>query len=238
MSLLQLPLELYYQIARYLPLTKDILAFSLTNSRICRALFTPALFKDRLEQRGWDVKAWEEEGDDTTTQSPDEFKRWMYIDHIYDRTIQLFDEASAGDYFLITSNTSIANHEDVLWTPPEPGQDNPAPNVNELTVYDGEKTVIWLKKLSGALPSFVTHRRAHITCFFSPGNTYFPTSFPRRRKPLANHRAQILGCYPCLFEDRRRPLHRRSGKRPRWYPRVSSAQDIFVAVWLVRTRVL
>ncbi len=42
----QLPLELFYQIALHLPLTKDVLAFSLTNSRIRKALSTPALFKD------------------------------------------------------------------------------------------------------------------------------------------------------------------------------------------------
>ncbi len=44
----QLPPELVYQVALHLPLTNDVLALSLTNSRVRRALSTPALFKARL----------------------------------------------------------------------------------------------------------------------------------------------------------------------------------------------
>jgi hypothetical protein len=48
----QLPPELFYQIALHLPLTNDVLALSLANSRIRGALPTPALFKVRLALRG------------------------------------------------------------------------------------------------------------------------------------------------------------------------------------------
>jgi len=153
----QLPLELFYQIALHLPLTKDVLAFSLTNSRIREALSTPALFKGRLALQGWDVSAWEDE--DAAAQSQGDLKRWMRIDHTYCRAAQLFDEATADGYFLTTSDSPIDGQvdEDVLWSPapPDPGSPNPS------RAFDGRKTVIWLKKLSRVLPLFVAHHRTY-----------------------------------------------------------------------------
>ena len=88
----QLPPELFYQIALHLPRTKDVLALSLTNSRIRGALPTPALFKVRLALRGWEVSAWEDEDD--AAHSLGDLELWMSIDHTYCRTVQLFDEAT------------------------------------------------------------------------------------------------------------------------------------------------
>ncbi len=153
----QLPPELFYQIALHLPLTKDVLDLSLTNSRIRGALSTPALFKARLALRGWDVSAWEDEDD--AAHSPGDFERWMSIDHTYCRTVQLFDEATVAGYFLIIPDSPIDG--DVLWNiqPADTGQDNQSPNSR--AVFDGQKTVIWLEKLSRVLPLFVTHHRTY-----------------------------------------------------------------------------
>ena len=153
----QLPPELFYQIALHLPLTKDVLALSLTNTRIRGALSTPALFKARLVLREWDVSAWDDEDD--AAHSPGDFERWMSIDHTYCRTVQLFDEATVDGYFLIIPDNPI--DEDVLWstTPADIGQDNQSPNSR--AVFDGQKTIIWLEKLSKVLPLFVTHHRTY-----------------------------------------------------------------------------
>jgi len=153
----QLPPELFYQIALHLPFTKDVFSLSLTNSRVHAALSTPALFKARLVLRGWDLSAWNDE--DAAAQSPGDFKRWMRIDHTYCRTIQLFDEATVDGYFLVIPDSPIDG--DVLWstTPPNPGQN--IQSRNSRAVFDGEKTVIWLKKLSRVLPLFVTHHRTY-----------------------------------------------------------------------------
>jgi len=153
----QLPPELFYQIALHLPLTKDVLALSLTNTRIRGALSTPALFKARLVLREWDVSAWDDEDD--AAHSPGDFERWMSIDHTYCRTVQLFDEATVDGYFLIIPDNPI--DEDVLWstTSADTRQDNQSPNSR--AVFDGQKTVIWLEKLSKVLPLFVTHHRTY-----------------------------------------------------------------------------
>ena len=145
----QLPLELFYEIALHLPLTNDVLAFSLTNSRVRGALSTPALFKARLSLRGWDVSAWEDEDD--IAQCPGDLMRWMCIDHTYCRTVQLFEEAAVDGYFHITPDGPT-------------DEDNPSPTL--CPVFDGDKAVIWLEKLSKVLPLFVTHHRLYIfNCF-------------------------------------------------------------------------
>jgi len=77
----QLPSELFFEIALHLPLTNDVLASSLTDTRVRGALSTPALFKARPTLRGWDVSTWEDEGD--IAQSPGDLMRWMCIDHTY-----------------------------------------------------------------------------------------------------------------------------------------------------------
>ena len=95
------PLELFYQFALHLPSTSDVLTFSLTSFRVREALSTPALFKERLALQGWDVSAWlEEDRNVPVLRSPQEdLQRWMRIDHIYSKTVQLLDEAAADDYF-------------------------------------------------------------------------------------------------------------------------------------------
>jgi hypothetical protein len=202
----QFPLELFYEIAIHLPLTKDVLAFTLTNSRIRRALSSPALFKIRLELRGWDVSAWKDE--DNTAQSPGSLKRWMRIDHTYCRTAQLFEEAAVDGYFLTAPESST--HEAVRWgsarPDSDPEQDNQSFDLRP--VFDEDKTVIWLKKLSKVFPLFVTH---HCTIFsiasflrskaVSTRNAPFLSS--RRNKHLADYRSKVPRCTPCLCEGRR-----------------------------------
>jgi len=147
----QLPSELFCEIALRLPLTNDVLAFSLTHSRVRGALSTPTLFKARLKLRGWDVSAWEDEDD--IAQSPGDLTRWMCIDHTYCRTVQLFEEAAVDGYFHITP-----------YGPTD--EDNPSPTL--CPVFDEDKAVIWLEKLSKVLPLFVTHHRTYaFDCFFA-----------------------------------------------------------------------
>jgi hypothetical protein len=154
-AFLQLPPELFYQIALYPPLTKDVLAFSATNSCIRWALSTPALFKSRLALRGWDVSAWKEEDD--ALQSLGDLKRWMHIDHTYCTIAQLFDDAA--DRFFLTTFVSGPHrfpYKDVQWDE-EPRLENRSPGSR--LIYDGRKSVKWLQRLSGLLPLFVTHHR-------------------------------------------------------------------------------
>ena len=149
----RIPPELFYQIALHLPLTTDVLAFSLTNTLIRDALLTPALFKARLALRGWDMSAWKDEDD--AAQSPGDFGRWTHIDHIFCRTAQLIDQATAEGYFHMTIVSDNPAHPD-----PGPGQDDHSTVPDP--VLDEEKTATWLRKLSEVLPLFVTHHRTHI----------------------------------------------------------------------------
>jgi hypothetical protein len=155
--------ELFYQIALHLPLTRDVLAFSLTNTLIRDALSTPALFKARLVLRGWDVTAWDDEDD--AAQSPGDIKRWSRIDHSFCRTAQLFDEATSEGYFLmaIVSDGPVGDRVAVPG-PAHPhsvsGQDGRSPDRGP--ILDERKAIIWLRKLSWVLPQFVTHHRTHI----------------------------------------------------------------------------
>ena len=115
----RIPPELFYQIALHLPLTRNVLAFRLTNSPIRDALSTPALFKARLALRGWNASAWKDEDD--ATQSPGNFERWTRIDHNFCRSTQLFDEVASRGHFLTTT---------------------PGPDAE--TNFDEEKTIAWL----------------------------------------------------------------------------------------------
>ena len=81
------------------------------------------------------MSAWNDEDD--MAQSPGDFERWTRIDRIFCRTTQLFDEATAEGNFFMT---------------------NPGANL----VFDEEKVITWLRKLSVALPLFVTRHRTHI----------------------------------------------------------------------------
>jgi hypothetical protein len=76
---------LFYQFALHLPSTSDVLAFSLTHSRVRKVLSTPGLFKERLALQGWDVSAWlEEDSNAAVPRSPrEDLERWMRIDRIF-----------------------------------------------------------------------------------------------------------------------------------------------------------
>jgi hypothetical protein len=165
---INLPLELFYQIALYLPSTKDVLTFALTHSRVRKALSTPALFKGRLALQGWDLSAWQnEDSNASASQSPPEdLERWMRIDHIYCRTVQLFDEAAADNYFSESPPDVDFNFDA---REPEPEQPDPGPLVTPQfsdqspvpcnAVLNGQKAIVWLRKLSEVLPVFLTHHR-------------------------------------------------------------------------------
>ena len=172
MAVINLPPELFYQVALHLPSTGDVLTFTLIHSRVREILSTPALFKERLTLQGWDVSAWLEEDNIATVSLSRQgyLERWMRIDHIYCRTVQLFDEAAADDYFLrsppnVDSDRDATEPEpeqtdrglsDDIVTPQSPDQSpdpgNPRP--------DQKKKIIWMRKLSVVLPEFVTHHRA------------------------------------------------------------------------------
>ena len=166
-----LPFELFYQVALHLPSTRDVLAFSLTHSRVRKALSTPVLFKERLTLQGWDVSAWlEEDSNATVPVSPQgKLERWMHIDHIYYRTVQLFDEAAADIYF---SESAPDDASDVAAREPESEQSEPE-SFDDITLLHpfripvppnplllGRKKLVWLRKLSEVLPAFLTHHRA------------------------------------------------------------------------------
>jgi len=91
---LSFPPEILCEIALHLPLTEDVIALSLTNHAVRAALSTPALFKARLLLQKWDIDVWEDE-DDKAQRSGD-WKRWIRIDYIHSKTLQLFEEAAAG----------------------------------------------------------------------------------------------------------------------------------------------
>lgn len=58
------------------------------------------LFKESLALQGWNVSAWLEEDSDTGLLSLQEkLEHWMRIDHVYFKTVQLFEEAAAANHF-------------------------------------------------------------------------------------------------------------------------------------------
>lgn len=89
-----LPPEILYEIALHLPHTEDVITFSRTSHAVRRALSTPALFKARLLLQGWDIDTWQDE-DDKAQRSVD-WKRWIQIDYIHSKTLQLLEDASKG----------------------------------------------------------------------------------------------------------------------------------------------
>lgn len=154
--------ELFYQFALHLPSTKDVLTFSLTHSCVRKTLLTPALFKERLALR-WDLSAWKDADDDNAAaQSPARYlKRWMRIDYIYCKTVQLFDEAAVDNYFSRSSPVGSAEQSDfeplddiVNLQLPDQGL------VPREPLLDEQKAIVWLRKLSEVLPVVLTHQRA------------------------------------------------------------------------------
>ena len=87
------PPEILCEISLHLPHTEDVIAFSLTSHAVRAALSTPALFKVRLLLQNWDLDAWQNEND--KAQSSGDWKRWIRIDYIHSKTLQLLEEASA-----------------------------------------------------------------------------------------------------------------------------------------------
>ena len=163
---INLPQELFYQFALYLPSTKDVLTFALTHSCVRKTLLTPVLFKERLALR-WDLSAWKDAEDDNAAASPPRYlERWMRIDYIYCRTIQLFDEASVGNYFLkrvpVDGGTRVA----IQQLDPKSQDDIAALHLPDQGVVphnpllDEQKAIVWLRKLSEVLPPVLTHHRA------------------------------------------------------------------------------
>lgn len=160
-----LPQELFYQFALHLPSTKDILTLALTHSCVRKTLLTPALFKERLALR-WDLSA-RKDAEDGSIAPPRYLERWMRIDYIYCRTIQLFDEAAESNYFSKTppvdgsTQGSVPEQLDLkplndVVTPYLPDQRS----VPRKPLLDEEKAILWLRKLSEVLPVVLTHHRA------------------------------------------------------------------------------
>jgi hypothetical protein len=170
-----IPQELFYQFALHLPSTKDVLTFALTHSCVRNTLLTPALFKERLALR-WDMSAWKDARDDNiAAQSPPRYlERWMRIDYIYCRTIQLFDEAAVGNYFSKSPPVDGSTQEPV---PKQPDPESPNdivplhfPDqgpVPRKPLLDEQKAIVWLRKLSEVLPAVLTHQRTFSGLFFS-----------------------------------------------------------------------
>jgi hypothetical protein len=91
-----LPLKIIREIALHLPHTEDVMALSLTSHAVRAALSTPALFRTRLVLQKWDIGAWQDEDDKAQFSGGWIWKRWIRIDYIHSKTLQLLEEASAG----------------------------------------------------------------------------------------------------------------------------------------------
>ena len=157
-DLLNFPPELLCQIALHLPLTRDVLTFGLIHSRVRQALSTPALFKARLAFRGCDVSAWRDQDDHAA------LERWMRVDYIYCRTVQLFEDAAVdSSSSLPISEVPVSEAEDVIWgsARPDPGlYINPQNRGRTYPpVLNADQMANWLRKLSCVLPAFITHHR-------------------------------------------------------------------------------
>ncbi|KAI0281731.1 hypothetical protein BC826DRAFT_1068007 [Russula brevipes] len=147
-DILNLPPELLCQIALHFPLTRDILTFSLIHPHVRQALLIPALFKARLAFQGWDVSAWQDQDDYAA------LGRWMRIDHIHCRTVQLFEDAAVdSSSSLPILKIPASKAEDVIW-----GLSRPDPGLY-INPQGRDQMVNWLRKLSRVLPAFITHHR-------------------------------------------------------------------------------
>ncbi|KAI9434369.1 hypothetical protein H4582DRAFT_2101026 [Lactarius indigo] len=144
--LLPFPPEILCEIALHLPLTEHVITLSLTNRAVHAALSTPALFKARLLSQKWDIDVWKDEDDKAHRRA--DLKRWMRIDYIHSKTLQLFEEASAGGL-----------------SPPlvEAPSESPCPDVRNVrnTCIDFGKTKDWCRRLSKVFPMLIVHHRAN-----------------------------------------------------------------------------
>lgn len=182
---------------------------ALTHSCVRKTLLTPALFKERLALR-WDLSAWKD-AEDSSVAPPRYLERWMHIDYIYCRTIQLFDEAAESNYFskrfpvdggtqgTVSEQLDLEPLDDIV-TLHLPDQ-GPAPRK---PLLDEQKAVLWLRKLSEVLPVVLTHHRAfseallcHVLLFRKNIASFL--SFRRGKYPT-NHRSKISRCHLDLCE--------------------------------------
>ena len=99
------PPEIIYEIALHLPHTEDVIALSRTNHAVRGALSTPVLFKARLILQGWDIDTWQDE-DDKAQRSMD-WKHWIRIDYIHNKTLQLLEDASMGGLSVDSKSSSL-----------------------------------------------------------------------------------------------------------------------------------
>ena len=155
-----LPSDIFYEIALHLPHTRDILSFALTSCSVRAALSTSALFKSRLSLQGWDVSGWQDEDDNA--QSSGDWRRWMRIDYIYNKTLQLFEdsEAAVDHYFFRISESPVFCDTPWAASPSRGVHVNPQNKTGSSPGLNAEKTRIWLRKLSEVLPMFVAYRSA------------------------------------------------------------------------------
>lgn len=196
---INLPQELFYQFALYLPSTKDVLTFALTHSCVRKALLTPALFKERLALR-WDLSAWKDADDgNAAAQSPARYlERWMRIDYIYCKTVQLFDEAAVDNYF--SRSSPVGGTEQSLDDVVNPHLPDQGPVPRE-PLLDEQKAFVWLRKLSEVLPVVLTHQRAFSDAFLSYVLLFRHITSFRRGKYSTNRRIKIPRCPLDLCED-------------------------------------
>ncbi|KAH9046137.1 hypothetical protein EDB84DRAFT_1467852, partial [Lactarius hengduanensis] len=108
----------------------------------------------RLLLQKWDIDAWQDEDD--KAQRLGDWKRWMRIDSIHSKTLQLFEEASAGGL-----------SPPLVEAPSESGPPSPdVRNIRDTRIHFG-KTEDWSRRLSIVFPMLISHHRAnnilHIT---------------------------------------------------------------------------
>lgn len=107
------PPEILCEIALNLPLTQDVIALSLTNHGARAALSTSTLFKARLVSQNWDIDAWKDEDDEA--QLSGDWRRWMRIDHMHSKTLQLLEEATAGGLSLSSGVSYSGSPSPEIW---------------------------------------------------------------------------------------------------------------------------
>ncbi|CAL1694133.1 unnamed protein product [Somion occarium] len=86
-----LPGEVISQFALHVPSVKDIISLSLTNHTIRNALYTPAIHKERVASRGWDVYGWNESLSDVALYEC-RVQMWQKIDWAHENLQRLLNK--------------------------------------------------------------------------------------------------------------------------------------------------